>query len=215
MKAAGFLSEKSALQQMGGIIDVRTLHAHTYQILIHAILGMNQSSPLFLSCPPTSVDRSEKRARGPGMRGRRDLTFCRQFSQRWISRFRAHNFRGTLAARSGTQGEDTGQRMRQGTQGVPCALGCRAVPAMGSAGAEIGDTSFATAATTCSRPGPQLGFCGWEGCRCWEGKHSQVPVRSEARSCIISHNFVISCSLIPAEQIPSEFVTAHKSVRAP
>ena len=43
----------------------------------------------------------------------------------------------------------------------------------------------------------------------WEGKHSQVPVRSEACPCIISPNSIVPCSLVPAEHTPSEFVTTH------
>lgn len=71
---------------------------------------------------------------------------------------------------------------------------------------------LSTAARTGSRPGPQLGFCGWAGGLLpvlWEGKHSQVPVRSEACPCIISHNSIVPCSLVPAEHTPSEFVTTN------
>ena len=127
-------------------------------------------------------------------------------------RFRAHKFRGTLAARSGgTEGEDTGQRMRQGTQGVHCTLVCWAVPVVGSAGAEICDTFPFYSGTNW--------FPSWAAARVlrlggllpvlWEGKHSQVPVRSEACPCIISHNSIVPCSLVPAEHTPSEFVTTN------
>ena len=168
----------SAMRQMGSIIDTLVHCMHTHQILAHVILGMNQSALMSVGLLCT-VGRNFSCVVPAGLLNPASH-FCSNFrSFAAAMRFRAHKFRGTLAARSGrTEGEDTGHRMRQGTQGVHCALGCRAVPVVGSAGAEICDTFPSYSGTTVPVLGRSSGFAAGRAAAGAMGGHAQQGARS-------------------------------------